>query len=63
MFIEHKPIVPKVKLFCQYVQTCLFLSHVLFLYMNYKEIIRNADPDELRTLILEYAETNEKFRK
>ncbi len=30
--------------------------------MNYKEIIQNADPDELKTFVLNYAETNEKFR-
>jgi len=30
--------------------------------MNYKEIIQNAGSDELKTFVLNYAETNEKFR-
>lgn len=31
--------------------------------MNYKELIQNAGSDELKTFVLNYAETNEKFRK
>jgi hypothetical protein len=30
--------------------------------MSYKEIIQNAGSDELKTFVLNYAETNEKFR-